>query len=347
MLHFSVHSEIFSSLCKRVKGAISRKDDQRYGRVKIVCAGGSLFIIGGESDYYTIISSGNVEIEEEGKVVVPAGKLFSIVGSGISGTIEVKSEGNSFTMKCGRSRFRLPAYGELAVGLPEDLEVNGYLRCDDLTFKLGLCKKFVNNDHYPFAYLSDGHISSTDGLSAVKLPVVGELKEPCVLSKRGVSEVQAALQAAAEGSHVWVGQDDAWTYLLADDQRIWVRKTSMSFPDLSQIFDKEIGNSFSVAVDELKSVMKKVSSVIGGESILHMEQKGDTVQFRALDSDGSTSWDALSVEPVGDIGKFRTSLEEFTRCLSSISSGVVLFEVGDREVRFVTEFGTFVISKVA
>lgn len=345
-MRFKIHIDVLASLVRRVSGAIAKKGDQRYGRVSIDCVGGNLLISAGEADYYTVIRTAKVESITEGKAIVPADKFFSVVASGLKGTIEAGADKGSLVLQSGRSRFRIPVLGNLAIVAPDAIALTCYANCKSFISRLRLCSKIVNNDYYPFAHVAGGTILATDNLKAMSISFDGEVPSPLFFSKRGVGEACVALKGVSEDEYIWFGSDEAWTYVAVEDQSIWIRRMNTSFPDLSALFVEDFSTEIVTDFVDLKAVIKRVASVVGDEAVLKVATLGGLLRFSVTDTDGAFAGDAIEVKAEGEDVEFRVLLSEFVYCVSVVEQESVRVCVGERHVKFIADYGTVIVSRV-
>lgn len=333
-MHLIVQKKDLADILGRMKGIpIQKSMSNILGHFLLDAVDGMLSITGMNYEVGIKLRVG-CEVQESGRVAVPAKKLIDLVGQAPEGAITLKTESDGNWMMASVKKYsvripmmdpdNLPPLQEVeekaVVTLPEGTLLEIADKCgfaistDETRPNLnGLYMKFSKGPDQPFV-----DTVSTDGkrLSLVHRNVTAvdmDVEElGCLVHRRGIQEMKLFLKGDLENVRMVI--DRKGIRLERPEGFLVIRQIEMEFPNYDMVVPKDFNWNFIVPANTLAEMVRRVSiSASEDNFMVVLRLKDDILEVEAGDNEGGTAKDQSDIsyngEPIEVSYNYRYLLE--------------------------------------
>ncbi|MEA1963703.1 MAG: DNA polymerase III subunit beta [Candidatus Aerophobetes bacterium] len=249
------------------------------------------------------------EVIEEGQICLPGDKLFSILRELPLSEIDLETEDNKATIRCGKAIFHL-----LGVGAEEFPEIPKVPKEDIFSIEQGKLKKMIQKTMFA-ASLDE----TRQSLNGVYLEIEGEKATMVATDGRRLSflcdthsftsssetkfEVIVPLKALQKlirilgNREVKIGKSERQIFFSMDNILFISQLIEAKFPDYQEVIPKEYKIAISMSRDELFAAIKRISLLSDEKShLLKFSLKGNVLSINAESLERGYAYEEINVE---------------------------------------------------
>lgn len=213
-------------------------------------------------------------VAKKGSGTVPAKRLLDYVRLLPDADLNVKFQENHWvSLVCGRSRSRIAGMSrESFPELPEMPEAAAVLPASILADMIGRTIFAISNEESRFTLngallvLREGAIVmvSTDGHRLAMVETLSDVPgvrtaERALLPRKAMVEILKLTAEAGAEAEIQFSSSDNHLFFQCGDRLLMSRKLTGNFPDYERVLPKQHGQQISVAKDELRAGIERVS----------------------------------------------------------------------------------------
>ncbi|MGI5828904.1 MAG: DNA polymerase III subunit beta [Bradymonadia bacterium] len=310
-MKFSIDRDAFSELLARIQGVCSGKTTLAIlASCMIEARENSITVLGTDLDL-AIRSTCDAKVEEEGRIVLGAKRLFETVKSLQSGPLSISLEGNQAILESGRFKGRLMCssvddFPSLpTMNADDNLSIDASVLSNMISktiFSISTDETRVDFNGAFFVLHKDGRVQmvSTDGhrLSRVenKMNVTNDVPEALekgvIIPRKGLIEINRVM----EGGELKLGIEKERLIVLSPKISLSIQLIPGQFPDFTKVIPKFLDHKALVDRSSFSQVLKRASNYTAKVGTIRLSLSPGQLEIHAFDSEAGEVHDAIECE---------------------------------------------------
>lgn len=268
----------------------------------------------------SVITKTTASVKEEGKITIPARKIFEIVSKLPDKPIEIalNPDNNIVTIKCGNSKFDI--IGISAEEFPKVVQNENELSDEDsITIETNTFLKSIKNTVYSTATYDNRNVISgvyceinkdelemaaTDGnrLARIsqKIKNINEKEAKVIIPAKTLNEFTRISSIIVE-DNVKLKVSESKIIIKTDSYTIISKLIPGKYPQYKQMIPSSTANIITVDKNELNNAIDRVSCMINERTnVLKFILQNGKMYLKAETPDSGTSEDVIDIDYKGD-----------------------------------------------
>jgi len=257
-------------------------------------------ISGGDGEVHTVVAVEQIEVNEEGKVLIPP-KIHDIVKLCPDADINIKTENGVIIVECEQTVWNIRQeyleYPSLDVGEAEEAVLIPKL---DLSKALQRCKPAIDSQNirmmYSYIQVADNKMRATDGSKFHQVDFPYRIDG--LIPTKAVNEILKYIKSMAV-EEVFVSQTDRHYVFGFDSDRLIVTKHAVEYPDVEgSMLKPAMKNNCRLALDKklfIDAVKRVALTADTDTNYMVCRLSEDLLNLLTVDKYGNSSSEVVDV----------------------------------------------------